>query len=96
VRATPSTLFADYRLAVPAVVGWACVSALAPTIARYEISPLNRGNQSVLWLIAAGVLVSLLTLTAVRVRERHTQRKSQAPARDPALAPGLAFDDSTS
>ena len=39
VRATPGTLFADYRLAVPAVIGWACVAALAPSLARYEISP---------------------------------------------------------
>ena len=62
VRATPATLFADYRLAVPAVIGWACVAAIAPSLAKYEISFLNRGNSSALWLIAAGVLLSLLTL----------------------------------
>ena len=96
VRATPGALFADYRLAVPAVLGWACVSALAPTLARYEISPFNRGNSSVLWLIAAGVLLSLLTLTALRLRERRTQPKSQAAAREPSLGPGLALDEPTS
>ncbi len=96
VRATPATLFADYRLAVPAVIGWACVAAIAPSLAKYEISFLNRGNSSALWLIAAGVLLSLLTLTALRVREARTQPKSQAPAREPALAPGLAFDEPTS
>jgi hypothetical protein len=96
VRATPGTLFSDYRLAVPAVAGWACVSAVAPTFARYEIGPLNRGNASVLWLIAAGALLSLLTLTVLRVREGRTQPKSQAPAREPALGPELAFDERTS
>jgi hypothetical protein len=97
VRATPGALFTDYRLAVPAVVGWAAVSALAPTLARYEIDPLNRGNMSVLWLIAAGALLSLLTLTALRVREGRTQPKSQAAAPEPSLAaPGLAFDEPTS
>jgi hypothetical protein len=96
VRATPGALFTDYRLAVPAVIGWACVSALAPTVARYEISPLNRGNLSVLWLIAAGALLSILTLTVLRVREGRTQPKSQAAAREPALGPGLALDEPSS
>jgi hypothetical protein len=98
VRATPGTLFADYPLAVPAVIGWAFISALAPVLANYEISPLNRGNQSVLWLVAAGALLSLLTLTALRVREGRTQPKSQAPAPapEPALGPGLALDEPSS
>jgi hypothetical protein len=98
VRATPSTLFADYRLAVPAVIGWVFISALAPVLANYEISPLNRGNQSVLWLVAAGGMLSLLTLTALRVREGRAQPKSQAPAPAPerALGPGLALDEPSS
>jgi hypothetical protein len=96
VRATPATFFADYRLAVPAVIGWACIAAIGPSLAKYEISFLNRGNSSALWLIAAGVLLSVLTLTALRVRERRTQPKSQAPAREPALGPGLALDEPTS
>jgi hypothetical protein len=98
VRATPGALFADYRLAVPAVIGWAFVAALAPALADYEISPLNRGNQSVLWLVAAGALLSLLTLTMLRVREGRTQPKSHAPAPapEPALGPGLALDEPSS
>ncbi len=98
VRATPSSLLADYRLAVPAVIAWAFVAALAPAVAGYEISPLNRGNQSVLWLIAAGALLSLLALTALRIREGRTQPKSQAPAPAPerGLGPGLAFDEPSS
>jgi hypothetical protein len=96
VRATPATLFADYRLAVPAVVGWACVAAIAPSLAKYEISFFNRGNMSALWLIGAGALLSLLTLTALRVREGRTQPKSQASAREPVVGPGLALDEPTS
>jgi hypothetical protein len=78
------------------VIGWAAVAAIAPSLAKYEISFLNRGNSSALWLIAAGVLLSVLTLTALRVRERRTQPKSQVPAREPALGPGLALDEPTS
>jgi hypothetical protein len=98
VRATPRTALADYRWAVPAVVGWAFISALAPVLANYEISPLNRGNISVLWLVAAGAMLSLATLTAIRVREGRAQPKSQAPAPapEPALGPGLAFDEPSS
>src|SRR3954469_22707559 len=98
VRATPGTLFADYRLAVPAVLGWACVAALAPSLANYEISFLNRGNQSALWLVAAGALLSLLTITALRIREGRTQPKSQgaAPAPEAALRRGLVVDEPTS
>jgi hypothetical protein len=96
VRATPATLFADYRLAVPAVVGWACLAAIAPSLAKYEISFLNPGNVSALWLLAAGALLSLLTLTAFRLRQLRAQPKSQAPAREPVVGPGLALDEPSS
>jgi hypothetical protein len=98
VRATPAALFSDYRFAVPAVLGWACVAAIAPSLAKYEISFLNRGNVSALWLVAGGALLSLLTITAFRLREGRTQPKSQAaaPAPEPALGGGLVFDEPTS
>jgi hypothetical protein len=96
VRATPATLFADYRVAVPALLAWACIAAIAPSLAKYEISFLNRGNSSALWLIAAGALLALVTLTALRIREARAQPKSQAPAREPVVGPGLAFDEPTS
>jgi hypothetical protein len=95
-RVTPSSLLADYRIAVPAVAVWACVAAVAPSLARYEISSLDPGNSSVLWLIAAGGLLSLITLTALRLRQGRTQPKSQAPAADPVVGPGLAFDEPSS
>jgi hypothetical protein len=95
-RSTPATLFSDYRLAVPALLGWACVAAIAPSLAKYEIDFLNRGNSSALWLIAAGALLSLITLTALRIREARAQPKSHARAREPVVGPGLALDEPTS
>jgi hypothetical protein len=94
VRSTPSTSLSDFRFALPAVLAWACVSTLGPSLTSEEMSPLNRGNASVLWLIASAVVLSLATLTVVRVRERRAQSDPDVPA--PALGPGLAFEDSTS
>jgi hypothetical protein len=97
VRATPAVSLSDFRLAVPAVLVWSCVSAAAPSLTDYEIAPLDRGDASALWLVLAGVVLSLGTLTIVRLRERRAQSgPDRAPAREPALAPGLAFDEPTS
>jgi hypothetical protein len=97
VRATPSTSLSDYRFAAPAVLAWAFVSALGPSLSSEEMSPLNRGNVSVLWLIASALVISLVTLTVVRARERRAQSGPEVPpAREPALGPELAFEDSTS
>jgi hypothetical protein len=97
VLATPSTSLSDFRFAVPAVLGWAVVSTLGPSLTSEEMSPLNRGNASVLWLVASALVLSLATLTVVRVRERRAQSGPEVPgAREAALGPGLAFEDSTS
>jgi hypothetical protein len=97
VRATPSTSLSDYRFAVPAVLTWACVSIVGPGIAGDDISVLNPGNSSVIWLVTSGVVLSLTTLSVVRLRERRAQSGPEVPpAREPALGPGLAFEDSTS
>ena len=96
-RATPAVSLSDFRLAVPAVLVWACVSAIGPGISDYEISPLDRGNSSALWLIAVGLLLSLCTLAVIRGRERRAQSGPEVPpAREPALGPELAFDEPTS
>src|SRR5262249_35617464 len=55
-RATPGSLFADYRAAVPVVIGWAALAAMAPSLSSYEPDFLERGNQSALWLVAAGAV----------------------------------------
>jgi hypothetical protein len=97
VRATPSTSFADFRLAVTALIAWAGVAVLGSAAAGEEISPLNRGNASALWLFGAGLLLSLGALTMVRARERRTQSGPDLPpAREPALGPELALDEPTS
>ncbi len=95
VRATPSGALPDFRFAVPAVLTWAWVAALGPTVADHEISTLDRGNVSALWLVAAGVLLSLGTLAAVRVRERRAQGPDRPPAPEPSLGPELAFDETS-
>jgi hypothetical protein len=96
-RATPATSLSDFRFAMPAVVGWGCVSATAPAIAGSEISPLNPGNSSALWLVVAGVVLSLATLAVVRARERRAQPGPEVPpTTEPALGPELAFDDPSS
>jgi hypothetical protein len=97
VRATPSTSLSDFRFAFPAVLTWGWVSAIGPAIAADDISTLDRGNVSALWLVAAGVVLSLGTLTALRMRERRAQsRPDRTPAAEPSLGPELAFDEPTS
>jgi hypothetical protein len=97
VRATPAVSLSDFRLAVPAVIAWASVSAIGPGIAGYEISPLDRGNSSALWLVAAALVLSLAILTIVRVRERKAQPGPDLPpAPEPALGPELALEEPSS
>jgi hypothetical protein len=97
VRATPSTSLSDFRFAVPAVLAWACVSAIGPGIAGDDISPLDHGNMSALWLVASALLLSLATLSIARARERRAQSGPALPAaREPALGAELAFDEPTS
>jgi hypothetical protein len=97
VRATPTVSLSDFRLAVPAVIAWACVSAIGPGIAGYEISPLDRGNSSALWLVAAALALSLATLTILRVRERRAQPGPDLPpAPEPALGRELVLEEPSS
>ena len=87
----------DFRYAVPAVLTWACVSTVGPGIAGDDISVLDPGNISALWLVTSALVLSLTTLSIVRLRERRAQSDPDAPAaREPALGPELAFDEPTS
>jgi hypothetical protein len=96
-RATPSTSLSDYRYAVPALLTWGCVSAVGPGIAGDDISVLDPGNSSALWLVVSGLLLSLATISVIRLRERRTQSGPEVPAtRETALGPELAVGDRTS
>ena len=95
-RATPSTSLSDYRYAVPALLSWACVSAVGPGIAGDDISVLNPGNSSALWLVVSGLVLSLATLSVIRLRERRTQSPEVPGTREPSLGPGLALEEPTS
>jgi hypothetical protein len=93
-RATPHVSLRDIRIAVPAVIAWGCVSAIGPAIAKDDISTFNRGNSSVLWLVAAGVLLSLGTLAVIWIRERAQSGDRPAVA-VPAPAPELALEETS-
>ena len=93
VRATPQVSLSDFRMAVPAIVAWSCVAIVGPAIAGYEISPLDRGNSSVVWLVLAGLVLSLGTLAVIRARERA--QSGSRPAREPALPPELALEETS-
>jgi hypothetical protein len=80
---------------VPAVLTWACISTVGPGIAGDDISVLDSGNISALWLVTSALVLSLATLSIVRLRERHAQ-PDLPPAREPALGRELAFDEPSS
>ncbi len=94
VRATPETRLSDIRLAVPVVLTWGWVAAIGPAIAEYDLSTLDRGNVSALWLVAAGVLLSLVALATARALEQRTRTGIPQPASEPALGAELAEETS--
>ena len=97
VRATPSVALSDFRYAVPVVLTWACVSVLGPGIAGDDISVLDSGNISALWLVTAALVLSLATLSIAWLRVRRAQSGPEVPAaRESSLGPELAFDEPSS
>jgi hypothetical protein len=79
VRATPPTRVWDLRPALFAVLAWAAISVVTPTIAADPVTPIH-GGEAALALIGAGLLLSLAFLGAVRVRRRSDQPASAEPA----------------
>ena len=58
---------------------------------------LDPGNSSALWLVTTGLVLSLATLSVLWLRERRAQSGPEVPpAREPALGPELALEESTS
>ena len=79
------------------MLSWACISAVGPGIAGDDISVLDPGNISALWLVTAGLVLSLGTLSVIWLRERRAQSDPDLPpARESRLGPELAFDEPTS
>jgi hypothetical protein len=95
-KATPAVQLSDLRPAVAAVIAWAGLSTIGPTIAG-DNSVLERGNSSAIWLILAGALLSIGTLAVIHARGRRAQSGAgRARSREPALGPELALDESSS
>jgi hypothetical protein len=78
-RATPATPLADVRPAVAAVVGWAALAAVGPTIAGSENTPLD-GDPNALVMTALFAGAALLTVGLLALRRRRADQPVPAPA----------------
>jgi hypothetical protein len=86
-RATPALEIGDRRPAVAAVLAWVPVAILGPTVAGDQVKPLD-GDPNLIYLIAAGALISLLVLFALRPRAAGAQPERGKPrAAEPAPEP---------
>jgi peptidoglycan/LPS O-acetylase OafA/YrhL len=79
-KATPRMRLSDVRLAGGAIVGWAALSTVGPTIAGDPNTPLSHGTAA-LALIGVSVAAAAATLLVLHVRERREQPT------DPLLVP---------
>ena len=71
--ATPRVPIGSVAPAVYAVLGWGLVTAIGPTVAGDQITPLSHGAQ-VLILVAVCLAISLAALLVLRYRERQAGR----------------------
>ncbi len=72
-RATPPMRLGDIRPALAAVLGWAIVSIVGPTVAGDPITPLGDGRAA-LTLVAIAAAASMTALATLRYRERRAER----------------------
>ncbi len=84
VRATPSVVPAHRRTAVAAVVVWALVSILGPTLVGDEVAPLGSGKGA-LGLVGGAALAAI---AGVGIAARRHERQPRVPARPRTQAPG--------
>ena len=68
--------------AVAALLGWALVSVVGPSLAGDPVTPLGDGPAA-LTLVVLGVAASATALLALRYRERRTDRATER-----LIAPG--------
>jgi hypothetical protein len=87
-RSVPPVAIGPLRAPASAVLVWALVASLGPTIAADPTAPLS-GDAATLWLVAAGAATSLAILGWLRYREVRKEPASPAVrSRDPALETG--------
>jgi hypothetical protein len=79
-KATPRRPLGDIRVPSMAILAWAILSAVGPTVAGDPNTPLAHGTPA-LALIAAAAAVGVATLLVLRARERREDRV------EPILAP---------
>jgi hypothetical protein len=86
VAATPRTSLGQVRVALAAVVGWAALSVVGPTLADDPVTPLSATGDFTLLLIAAGALAACATLVVLRYRALRGERATRAVVPAPAPA----------
>ncbi len=91
VRATPRTPIRDLTPAFAAVLAWAAISAVGPTIAGDETTPLG-GDDGALKLIALGLALAMATLSALALRGRAAQPAPADASSAPAAGPEPAAE----
>lgn len=97
VRATPRTPIHDLLPAFCAVIAWAAVAVLGPTIAGEEVTPLD-GDEDAIRLVALGLAAAMATLSALAIRSRLAHRAGEpapAPAPDSAVPAEPAVGERT-
>jgi hypothetical protein len=76
VVATPRTRIGDIRTALKAVLVWAIVATIGPTLTGDPVTPLNGGGQA-LSLIAFAACLAMATLLSLRYWERRREREPE-------------------
>jgi hypothetical protein len=83
--ATPRTPVGNVRPALTAVLGWAVIAIVGPTLTGDPRTPLSGGSESI-QLIALAAAGSALTLFVLSHRERRAERAAaHLPRPEPAL-----------
>jgi hypothetical protein len=85
-RATPRVRLGGLRPPAAAVIGWAAIATVGPTVAGDPITPLD-GGPATLTLVAISAALSVGTLLALRYRERRSE-----PASDRLVVPAPGFE----
>jgi len=72
LRATPIAPLTDLRMAAAAVLAWAAVAAIGPSLAGSETTPLGDDREA-LYMVALFAGLSLLAVGAMALRQRDAQ-----------------------